>query len=96
MSDTKKELSQSKPSRINTQLKDAIQATDLSSSLAKSSAESDQSKSLSTNVAEHLLHLMLESTKTEVSPKTVHAACACATQIIQLMKVNIEMKRAGM
>lgn len=105
MNETKSESSQSKPkqigkdtrpNRIDDQLKNAIQATDSQNSPAKSQEANARSASLSTNVATRLLHMMEEVTRNEITPQTVNAACGCATQIVALMKVNIEMKKAGM
>lgn len=54
----------------------------------KSKEASVQSTNLSMNVAQHLLLLMKEVTKQKVDPQTVNAACNCASQIINLIKVN--------
>lgn len=62
------------------------------SSNAQSPQTTPQSKSLSTNVAEHLLLLMQAVTKDNVNPQTVNAACNCATQMINLMKLNIKLR----
>lgn len=105
MTNTKSESNQPKPkqtgsdtppNRIDSQLKSAIQAMDSQSLPDKSPEVNARSTSLSTNVATQLLHLMQEVTRTEITPSSVNAACNCATQIVQLMKVNIEMKKAGM
>jgi len=53
----------------------------------------DPQKTLSRNIAEHLLHLMKEVTNDEVNPKTVNAACQCAAELYKVMKLNLEMKR---
>ncbi len=57
-----------------------------------SSVAKSQDKNLSTNIAEHLLVLMKDVTKQEVSPSTVEAACKCATQMINLMKLNMKLR----
>ena len=71
-----------------------------SSGSALSAVNSGEAKSpspnLSTSIAEHLLVLMKDVTKQEVSPSTVEAACKCAQQMYNLMKLNIEMKKLGM
>ena len=61
-----------------------------------SGAAKSVSPNLSTSIAEHLLVLMKDVTKQEVSPSTVEAACKCAQQMYNLMKLNIEMKKLGM
>lgn len=68
-------------------------STDSSGSLATSGAENAAQKTLSRNIAEHLLHLMKEVTKKEVSPKTVNAACQCAAELYKVMKLNIELAK---
>lgn len=72
--------------------KQRTQPTDSSASPSPLAGTSGQSKSLSTNVAEHLLHLMIQVTEGNVNPNTVNAACNCATQMINLMKINIKLK----
>ncbi len=71
-----------------------------SSVSAVSTANSDeaklQPKNLSTSIAEHLLSLMKDVTKEEVSPRTVEAACKCAQQMYNIMKLNVEMKKIGL
>ena len=44
-------------------------------------------------VAKTLLNLMDRVTEKECSSDTVNAACNCATQIINLIKVHLEVER---
>lgn len=48
---------------------------------------------LSKDLATHLLGLAKKITQNEVTPKTVHAACACASELYKIMKLNWEMKK---
>lgn len=61
----------------------------------KSGLGDDRQKNLSMSIAEHLLDLMKSVTKDSVSPKTVNAACQCASELHKLMKLNLEMRRRG-
>lgn len=92
MSATKNEsnLQKQKPSANTTNAK--TQPTGSPNSVVPLKGTNGESKSLSTNVAEHLLHLMQEVTKENVSPQTVNAACNCATQMINLMKLNMKLR----
>jgi len=54
-----------------------------------------QSKSLSRNIAGHLLHLMKEVTKEKVNPSTVNAACNCASQLYKIMSLQLKIKEVG-
>lgn len=43
---------------------------------------------LSTSVAKHLLNLMQEVTRSDVNASTVLAACQCAKEIREIIKLN--------
>lgn len=92
MKDTKKESSQSRPQLIVKEQGKSTQPLASSPSHVKSNADTKTSPSLSMNVAEHLLWLMKEVTKESVSPQSVNAACNCATQMINLMKLNMKLR----
>lgn len=47
-----------------------------------------QRMNLSTSVAEHLLNAMKQVTKDTITPQTVHAACMCAKEIREIIKLN--------
>jgi hypothetical protein len=51
------------------------------------------SKTLSRNIAEHLLDLMRAVTKEEINPKTVSAACNCANQLYKIMTLNLKIRK---
>lgn len=51
-----------------------------------------QSPSLSVSVSQHLLKLMQEVTANEINPKTVNAACNCATAIHKFITLNLRLK----
>ncbi len=52
------------------------------------------SENLPKSVSMQLYGLMNEVVKNEVTPKTVQAACACATEIHRMLKLNMEIKRS--
>lgn len=52
------------------------------------------SESLPKNVSMQLFKLMNKVVENEVNPKTVQAACACATEIHRMLRLNMEMKRS--
>lgn len=52
------------------------------------------SDNLPLNVSMQLYKLMQEVVKNKVSPKTVQAACACASEIHKIIKLNFEMTKA--
>lgn len=54
------------------------------------------SEILSRDLANQLLGLMKQVTAKEVSPGTVNAACACASEIHKILKLNFQMKMAGL
>lgn len=43
---------------------------------------------LSSSVGKHLLNIMEKVTETEVTPQTVMAACHCAKEIRELIRLN--------
>lgn len=92
MSDTKSGSSQSNVSPTKQVQSAVTQPMGSRNSSAQSSETKSQSKSLSTSVAEHLLLLMQTVTANEVNPQTVNAACNCATQMINLMKLNMKLR----
>lgn len=58
-------------------------------------AAQETSESLPKSVSLQLYKLMGEVVKKEINPQTVQAACACATEIHRMLKLNMEMKRLG-
>lgn len=55
-----------------------------------------QSTSLPYTVSMQLVNLMQKVVEDEVSPKTVGAACQCASEIHKILKLNFEMKKYSM
>lgn len=55
----------------------------------------ETSESLPQSVSMQLLNLMKTVVKEEVNPSTVKAACQCAGEIHKMLKLNMELKRAG-
>lgn len=53
----------------------------------------EKQRNLSMSIAEHLLDLMKSVTKEKVNPRTVNAACQCASELHKLMKLNLEIRR---
>lgn len=51
------------------------------------------SESLPKSVSMQLFGLMNKVVATDVNPQTVQAACACATEIHRMLKLNLEIKR---
>lgn len=92
MRNTRSGSSQLNQLPIENALKESTQLMDLKGSPGQSLEAKDQPKTLSMNVAEHLLFLMKEVTKGNVNPASVNAACNCATQMVNLMKVNLKLK----
>lgn len=56
----------------------------------------ETSQNLPQNVSMQLYELMLKVVKDEVNPKTVQAACTCATEIHRMLKFNLDLKRSGL
>jgi len=56
----------------------------------------DASTNLMMDLGDELLGLVKKVTATEITPQTVNAACNCAGEINKLLKLNFEMKRAGL
>lgn len=54
------------------------------------------SENLPLNVSMQLYRLMTKVVEDEVSPKTVNAACACASEIHKIIKLNLEMRKHGL
>lgn len=72
------------------------QSTGLSGSSPKSSPASEDQKSLSRSMAEHLLDLMKTMKDEAVREKSVKhamAACQVAGELYKVMKINLELKR---
>lgn len=92
MSETKSALRQKSALPIKTALSESTQPGALNVYPGLSPEVKDPSKSLSMNVAEHLLKLMKDVTKENVTPQTVNAACNCASQMVNLMKINLRLK----
>lgn len=72
----------------------SIQASGSTSSLQTQGAQAT-SESLSRDLATQLLGLMKKVTSEQVNPATVNAACACASEIHKILKLNFQMKQAG-
>lgn len=53
-----------------------------------------QSRNYSQVCIEQLVGLMADVTKADVSPKTVDAACKCATAIVRLIDVNVKYAKS--
>ncbi len=51
------------------------------------------SENLPKNVCMQLYNLMNKVVHNDVNPKTVSAACACASEIHKILKLNHEMKK---
>lgn len=47
---------------------------------------------LSKDLATHLLSLSKQVVAKEITPKTVNAACQCASELYKIMKLNWEMR----
>ena len=62
---------------------------------SKQLEKKESSESLSRNLSLELLQLMKDVTRTEVSAETVNAACNCASQIHKILRLNLDMKKAG-
>jgi hypothetical protein len=54
------------------------------------------SENLPKNVSFKLYELMTKVVMEDVNPKTVQAACACATEIHRMLKLNLDLKRSGL
>lgn len=54
------------------------------------------SENLPKNVSMQLYSLMQKVVENDVNPKTVGAACACASEIHKILKLNLEMKKANL
>lgn len=61
--------------------------------LVKQDDEKSASSRLSRSMAEHLLTLMKESTAADKSPNAVNAACNCAKQIREILKLEFDVKK---
>lgn len=72
----------------------ATRFSDSENSLDKPTQQT--SESLSKDVATQLLGLMKNVVKDEISPQTVNSACKCAREIHGILKLNLEMKKAGL
>jgi len=69
-----------------------IQVLSLKTQLEKQN-EVVTSQDLPRNVSMQLYALMKEVTATGVNPESVKAACACATEIHRMLKLNLELKK---
>jgi hypothetical protein len=58
-------------------------------------AEMATSENLPKSVSLKLYELMNKVVAQEINPTTVKAACACATEIHRMLKLNQELKRGG-
>lgn len=55
----------------------------------------ETSESLPKSVSEQLLDLMKRVVSDDVNPQTVGAACKCASEIHKMIKLNLEIMKAG-
>lgn len=55
----------------------------------------ETSKNLPQSVSMQLLGLMKQVVADEVNPKTVNAACQCASEIHKILRLNFEMQKKG-
>lgn len=55
--------------------------------------EAATSENLPKNVSIKLFELMTKVVESDVNPKTVQAACACATEIHRMLKLNMELRK---
>ena len=74
-------------------ISEKTQSTGSENSLQMSGPGGDQQRTLSTDMAQHLLGLMKKVTEPEVTPKTVSAACQCAGELYKIMKLNLELRK---
>lgn len=70
-----------------------IQDLGLDRRLQVAKEENSNQASLSTDLTNHLLNLSKEVTRNEINPETVKAACNCAQQIHNM--IRLQMKIAG-
>lgn len=61
--------------------------------LQKPGAEKSPLASLSTSVVTHLSGLMKDVTKDDKSPMAVHAACNCAKEIREILRLEFEARK---
>lgn len=61
--------------------------------LAKQKEEKSPLSTLSSSVATQLLGLMKDVTKDDKSPAAVNAACNCAKQLHQMLRLEFEARR---
>ena len=59
-------------------------------------AETPPSTPISASLAQHLFELAKNVTKDQVTPETVRAACACASEIHKLLDLQWRVKRGGL
>jgi hypothetical protein len=59
-------------------------------------AKVETSKSLPESVSMQLLGLMKKVVEDGVNPKTVNAACQCASEIHKILRLNFEMQKKGL
>lgn len=78
------------------QEKPKTHSTGLQKSNNQQVVENTQLDSLSKNIVKHLLNCMEEITDTRVTPANVNAACNCAKQIHNLMKLKFDMSKRGL
>lgn len=59
----------------------------------KQDAEKSLSSDLSKDMASQLVKMMKQVTETDSSPNAINAACNCAKQLRELMKLQFEIKK---
>jgi len=55
-----------------------------------------QSPRLSRDIAMQLFSLMTKVSEKEITPATVRASCECAKELHKLLKLNFDMRKAGL
>ena len=91
MKETKKE-SFLKKEKSNDKNEEIIPFSELNTPLVKQEEEKLHSPNLSVCVSSHLLNLMKEVTKNEITPATINAACNCAQVIYKFVSLNVNLK----
>lgn len=78
--------------RDSGEVKNQVSASDQKSLMQN---EPVTSENLPKNVSMQLYSLMTQIVRDDVNPKTVQAACACATEIHRMLKLNLEIRKLG-
>jgi len=86
MSVTKKKSEKKRPSAA--EKRDGKTPSLALTKLCESSESQVKPMNLSSSVGKHLLSMMQKVTETDVTPQTVLAACQCAKEIRELIRLN--------